>query len=365
MHVLHLIDGLGLGGAERMLVDTANASAKDGHRVSVCVTRDNVSLALDLAPGIELVVLRRRRRFALRPLLRLAAFIRAHNVDVLHVHMRSSLLLALLMRTTKLIRIPIVFHDHYGTIETDTAVPAWFRIGGHYIDQYVGVHQRLTDWAIKAGVPAARAHTIENRLDLDRLRKASTTDLDVGFDGLVGALVATVRRPKGIEIAITALALCSSAKHIRVLVIGTEPDPTYASECRELVQRLGLQDRVVFVGARTDVPEILRSVDFGLLSSHTESGPLVLIEYLAAGLPIVSTRVGDIGRKLDELGVEGFVAANDSTELSKAIDQLVELPADARRERASFGQQILTSQWDIQNVMHRWYRIYETAMRTT
>lgn len=366
MHIVHVIDGLGLGGAERMLVDIANATLHDGHRVTVCVTRDNTLLRSALANGIEVVVLARRRRFDLAPVMRLARWIRANRVDVLHVHMRSSLSFMLALRSLHLVRTPIVFHDHYGTIETDSSVPRWFRVGRRMIDQYVGVYERLTEWAVGAGVDRARAMTIPNALDLTRLRGSKPVDVRTAFavqdQDLVAILVATVRRDKGLEILIRALARTRSRERLRVLVVGSEPDAAYSTECRALVRQLDLESVVSFVGPRTDVPGLLLGADLGLLSSHTESGPLVLIEYLAARLPIVSTLVGNIGRDLHVRGVPGFVPPGDADAFAGAVDALVSLDHAARRARGERGTELLTESWNIRGAMPAWYLAYSRAI---
>lgn len=365
LHVLHVIDGLGLGGAERMLVDIANRTVADGHRVSVCVTRDNVTLAPELDPRIHLLVLARRSRVSPRELLRLARFIRAERVDVIHAHMRSNLAFVLQLRMTRAIRTPIVFHDHYGTIEVDTSVPAWFRIGHRFVAQYVGVYDKLTEWARSAGMDVSRSSTIPNALDLTRFAGAAVSGIrsELGIESTVLAvMVATLRPDKGIETLLEAVARTSAREHIRVIVAGTDGETAYAANCKRRCAELGLDETVTFLGGRTDVPNLLPAADVGLLTSHTESGPLVLIEYLAAGLPIVSTRVGDIGRRLAERGVPGFVAPGDVAAFARELDALVALTPEARRARGELGRAILVENWDIRGVMPRWYGVYRNAI---
>jgi glycosyltransferase involved in cell wall biosynthesis len=70
-------------------------------------------------------------------------------------------------------------------------------------------------------------------------------------------------------------------------------DEAYAKACLALRDELGLRERVLFLGSRADIVELLAGADFAVLCSKTESGPLALVEYAASGLPFVSTRVGD------------------------------------------------------------------------
>jgi glycosyltransferase involved in cell wall biosynthesis len=366
MHVLHIIDTLGLGGAERMLVDLANATVSDGHQVSVCVTRSETTLAPELDRKIALLVLDRRRRFSPSASLRLAAWVRKQGIDVVHVHMRHTLAFVLSLRVIGALRIPIVFHDHYGTIEVDTTVPLWFRLGHRLVDHYVGVYERLSEWATDAGIPRERTTTIGNVLDLRRLGSAQNSKLreELGAPNSVplGVIVATLRRDKGIEVLIDAVARSRHRDHVRIAIVGATGDAAYATSLRTSVSRHGLDSVVTFVGARTDVPELLAGADFAVLSSHTESGPLVLIEYLAARLPLVSTLVGDIGRRLAALGVPGFVAPGDPPAFANALDALLDLPISERCDRGEIGRRALVNGWDIRAVMPRWYRVYRMAI---
>lgn len=366
MHVLHLIDGLGLGGAERMLVDIANQTAADGHRVSVCVTRTDLTLRHELSPAIEVLVLGRTNRISPVALARLAGYIRARRVDVVHVHLRSNLAFLAPLRAAHLVRAPIVFHDHYGTIEVDTEIPAWFRIARRYIEVYVGVYQRLVEWAVAAGVPPARAVTIPNALDLARLESSPSAtfiaDLKLERPKLVIIAVATLRPDKALEVLLDAVARSRHRDEFVVLSIGTEPNADYAEALRVRARTLGLDETMRFVGGRTDVPQVLRTADAAILTSKTESGPLVLIEYLAAKLPIVSTRVGDIGRRLASAGVPGFVEAGDVDAIVRELDALVELTPDERRARGELGRQKLAESFDLRVVMPRWYDAYRAAI---
>ena len=102
---------------------------------------------------------------------RLHAWARAQKADVVHVHLRSSLTLVLALRAFGGLRIPIVFHDHYGTIEEDKRTPRWFRVGHRLVGHYVGVSDDLRDWARTAGMPVAKTSTIANALDLSPPRQ--------------------------------------------------------------------------------------------------------------------------------------------------------------------------------------------------
>lgn len=363
MRIVHVIDSLGRGGAERMLVDLANAAAGDGHDVAVCLTRTGGPLVAELARGIEVLVLDRTSRVAIRASWRLARWLRARRPDVLHVHMRSSLQYVLALRAFARVRAPIVFHDHYGRIEIDAHVPAWFRIGQRWIARYVGVHDQLRDWARAAGMSDERAVTIPNAIDLERIRRAVPFDLrgelHLPADARIAVVVASFKSEKGIDIAIRAMReLVGSGWHL--VIIGGGVESEYGRACTALVRDLGLERVVHIIGGRDDVPALLRSSDAGVLTSHSESGPLVLLEYLAAGLPIVATRVGNIGHRLAALDVPAFVAPSDSSAVAFCLAELAALSSAGRAERVARGHAAL-AEWRFASTMQRWYEVYSAA----
>jgi glycosyltransferase involved in cell wall biosynthesis len=328
------------------------------------VTGAVADLGSDLDPAIRLVLLRRARRVTPVAFGQLARL--ARDVDVVHAHMRSNAALVAMLRAVRLIRAPLVFHDHFGSIERDRSVPRWFRFGRRQISKYVGVYAQLAEWAIAAGMPPDRVTTIPNALDLRRLVAAEPHDLrgELGLsrDPCLAVLVASLRRDKGIEVLLDAVAH-AAVDRLHVAIAGGDGEPAYAAEMRARAGSLGIADRVSFLGSRRDVPALLRGADIGLLSSHTESGPLVLIEYLAANLPIVATRVGDIGRHLAEHGVEGFVAAGDSAAFARELEIVVRLSSEARRTRGRAHRGLVDERWNLEAVMPRWYAVYADAMR--
>jgi glycosyltransferase involved in cell wall biosynthesis len=219
-------------------------------------------------------------------------------------------------------------------------------------------------WARAAGIDDARVSVIPNALDLQPFRAAEPADLrsELGIDAQtpLGIVVGNLRAQKGIDVLLDAMSRTKSpmAASAALAVVGRDgDDPNYVELCRRAAARLG--NRVRFLGARTDVPRLLRAADFAVIPSRYESGPLTLIEAMAAGLPVVGTRVGDIGIRAAALGVDGLVAPGDSNALAAAIDTLLGLPLEARRARGRISQSVAFDQFDIGTVMTRWYDLYQ------
>ncbi|MGH9365060.1 MAG: glycosyltransferase, partial [Thermoanaerobaculia bacterium] len=119
---------------------------------------------------------------------------------------------------------------------------------------------------------------------------------------------------------------------------------------------------VLFLGERYDAASLMRGVDFALVPSRSESGPLVLIEYLANGVPFVCTKVGGISERVSAVGVPEFVEPNDPAALADAMDRLLRLDTDQRRLRGGVGHEIAAAHFDVLQARRRWYAVYASAL---
>lgn len=367
MHVMHVIDGLAIGGAERMLVDIANQTSIDDIGVSVCVTRSDRTLARELRGGIPIAALDRASTFDPNGFKRFAALLRMRKVDLFHAHGFSTFAFLAVAKLLGLARAPIILHDHYGNIEFDRPVPPWFQVWGKaQLERYVGVYRKLALWAQAAGVPARKIEVIENALDLSRfgtgIRLNIRRELGIPADVAVGVALGNFRFEKGYDVLIEAIAMSACRERMRVVCVGGPRDRAYYDACRARVAALGLDRHVIFLGERADALHILRGADFALLPSRSESGPLALIEYMASGLPFVATRVGAIGQRVAELGVPECVPAGDARSLAHALDCLVALSPSERQARGRLGQAIALRHFDIAKTMPRWYELYSAVL---
>jgi len=89
---MHVIDSLAPGGSERMAVEIANASDKKKYRVSVCVTRSDITLSTQLNPDVGFLALERKRKFDPNKQKHFHSFLDQQRVNLLHIHGWSSLL---------------------------------------------------------------------------------------------------------------------------------------------------------------------------------------------------------------------------------------------------------------------------------
>jgi glycosyltransferase involved in cell wall biosynthesis len=142
----------------------------------------------------------------------------------------------------------------------------------------------------------------------------------------------------------------------RLVLVGTGPlGPRLHAE----TERLGLADRVRFLGRRTDIPDVLAAMDAFVLSSDFEGNPVSLMEAMSAGLPVISTAVGGVPELLQS-GKEGFlVQPGDVLAIANAMVSLLHNP-DARRSMGAAGSMRAQQNFDVATMVGAYEGFYES-----
>ena len=361
MKILQLVDTLSYGGRERVLVELANELAERGHAVQVCVTRRVTDMCAELDRRIEWRALHRRATFDPGPLLALARWIRGSGVELVQAHGYRTFALAAFLRALGLLRLPVIYHEHHGAAAQRSA-PLWLRRWGRrHVARYVAVHADQLAWAERAGIAPARTRVLPNAIDLTRFDRAARkldlrAELGIASGDSLAITVSTIRPEKGIDLLIEALGAAEGLPPTTVVVVGEPVDRRFAERCREQARALPPGRRIVWAGARRDVPALLAAADFALMPSRVESGPLASIEALAAGLALVSFDVGSVAAQAKEAGVPGFVPAADVDPFAAELRTLALASPELRARRGALGRRWVRGNHSLARTVDRWKR---------
>ncbi|TMP86565.1 DUF3492 domain-containing protein [Pseudoalteromonas ruthenica] len=232
-------------------------------------------------------------------------------------------------------------------------------------DSIVALYEGNRQRQIKDGAPADKTGVIVNGISMERFSEAYAKRPQQApkVAGLIGRVVPI----KDIKTFIRAIRVAlNSEPELQGWIIGpTEEDPSYVRECELLVNSLGLQDNVLFLGMQ-NVAEILPKLGVCMLTSISEAQPLVLLEAMAAGIPCVASEVGSCREILEgmnehdqQLGRCGYVTnIADPNQASEALLALLE--DDQRwRQMGDNGYRRVQAYYQEHTMYERYQTLYE------
>jgi glycosyltransferase involved in cell wall biosynthesis len=348
--VLHLVDTLEPGGAERVAVNLVNHLSRERFRPFLGTTRREGPLAAEVRADVGRLALNRTRTLDLGALRRLLAFVRENDITILHAH-ASALFFAQLAAMMSP-PLKVIWHDHFGRYLHEQR-PVW--LWGPPVRRaaaVVAVNEDLARWS-RERLGADPVVYLPNFVS--ESPEAPVPDLP-GQLGLRVVCVANLRAQKDHPNLLLAFArVLRDEPEARLLLAGAGVEMDYAARVRKEAAPLG--DHVVFLGSRPDVPALLRACDVGVLASASEGFPLSLLEYGRAGLPAIATRVGQCAEVLDDGEVGVLVPPGDPDSLAWAILALLRDPA----RRAALGERLerrVRERYSAAAVMERLEAVY-------
>ena len=358
--IAFLIDGLSMGGAERLMVPILKHLSRAHFDPYVCAmqSKDGNLMADEIrALGVPVECLNIKHLRELKAIPRLTTYLKSIRADLVHTQLEAANILGNI--SAKLLRLPSVCTIHVMPsldVKTKTKLHQkveWFTLR-HFCDRVIAVSEEARQYhRTISGAPNGQVKTIYNGIDLttfsnmDSARERSQVRAELGIPPEADVLVtvAVLRPPKGIQFLIRAMpAILASHPNTYYLVVGSG---SHRDALVEEVSRAGVNERVVFAGMRKDVPRLLASSDIFVLPTLTEALPTVLAEAMAARLPLIASRVGGIPEMVTE-GQNGFlIEPEDQESLSRACIRLLK-NQEERAEMGAEGWKIVNQKFSIQ-----------------
>lgn len=296
---------------------------------------------------------------------RLRRFLRRKRVEILHTHLFDPSVTGLIAGT--LAQTPHrVMTRHYSDYHTRIN-KKWHvrldRLCTTLSHRVIAVSQHTAEGMIEdEGAPPEKLRVILNGVDFNRL-KLSTPDAPDKLrrqfapnNELLLLQVARLHPEKGHEYLFRALPLIEReiGRKVRLLLAGVGP---FEAEYQKQVRNLGVEQNVVFLGFRRDVPDLMSAADIFVLPSVAEAFGLVLTESLYLSTPVVAARTGGIPEIIQD-GVDGLLVEPASPEsLAAAISRLAN-DADLYQEMAGAGREKVLRQFGFEQMVRSYEKIY-------
>lgn len=322
LNIVHVIDQLNIGGTENVLVTLCNILSRHGHNVSVVTTVTEGPLVTALDKGINVINIARKSKWHLPSMRRLVTVVK--QFDVIHVH--SSYNLRYLFVAAKLFRLkkPVFFHEHFGDIEIDASV-AWHHRFIYPKTVMICVSRKIYEWAGKnLQMPKGSLFVLPNIV----LKKPGLPARKPVGNVLEILVVSNIRPTKNIEFAVELLSKLKQVRPCRLTIIGQKAGEEYYHKITLLIAELGVDNDITMLHNISDIQPLLHKFDIALHTAKSESGPLVLIEYLAQNLPFVTYNTGETVLQIRD-ALPGCIAHTfNANEWMERVDSLLTTPAD-------------------------------------
>jgi L-malate glycosyltransferase len=357
--VLLMTNTLEVGGSERqfaMLMESLNRDQFDVHagclrRIGGLVAR--VGEIPEFPPGGRLWGIQ-----AQRAQLALVRHMRRHGVDVAHAFDFYTNLM--LIPAARLAGVPVIgSHRQLGDLLTRAQfkVQYWmFR----WCDRVVCNSRAAADALIAAGLPDEKLAIIPNGLAEQAFAEhapALPREPGVVRIGMIARMNSAVKNHPAFLQAAARLVKQHAA--VEFVLVGDGP---LRLGLEALAAELGIADKVLFAGERHDIPAMLASLDVSVLISSSESLSNVILESMAAGVPVVATQVGGNPELVKDGETGTLVPAGDEARLVEALAQLIR-DAEARRRYAVRSREFARANFHIIEVCRRFESLYSSLSR--
>jgi glycosyltransferase involved in cell wall biosynthesis len=222
-----------------------------------------------------------------------------------------------------------------------------------------------TDTLKRDGVDRNKIVCIYNGLSLSRFnlpantRELMRSKLGLSKSDFAWVKVANLVGYKGHIDLLQAFAEFSNSFSARLFLVGR--DRGAQSDIEVMVSKLGIASRVVFLGDRSDVPEILSAMDGYVMASHTEGFSNAILEAMAARMPIVATNVGGNAEALQdgELGI--LVEPHNHIALANAMQQIMD-NKELRQRLAFAAEQTVREKYSVKSMVDSYLKLYQHGL---
>lgn len=361
--VLHVMQ---VAGAEVLVAETIRRLRGKIDPAVLCLDDVGVIGERLRQEGVPVIELHRKPGLDLAVPRRMASVVNRLALDVLHAHQYTPFFYSALSKPLLKRRTHLMFTEH-GRHFPDT-VSSKRRLINRYVlsrcaDEINGVSQFSVDSLARIdGFDGQPMTVIPNGIDLWRYGQGTQSEAQVriGLDPWRRYIACVARFHPIKDHAMLLRAFARTARAVADVDLLLAGDGPLRPELEAQTRALGLDDRVRFLGVRSDVPDVLLAADVFALTSIAEAASITLLEAMATGVPVVVTNVGG-NPELVQDGVQGVLVPRGDAEAT--AEAFVSLLTDQVRARqlGSAGRQRVEKHYQLDTTIQAYYDRYIAA----
>ncbi len=333
INILYCIEYLSNAGTEKQLITLINA-LKNEQKIEphlcclrkTCIESHNKTEAERLynkidCPKIQLDFTSFRKLNNLSKIVQLIQFIKQHDINIIQTYFQCPTIMAVLAgKLSGINHIIACFRDmgFWRHNECDLKVRMFYKMCTYYIANSYAVRKTF----IKSYyLSKKRFSVIYNGIDLEHYSKSLKFKHDKRSKHHVVIVSNLNREVKRVDVFLKAAAYV--LKHNKNVLFSIVGEGSLKEKLVMLAKKLNIYEKVQFLGLIKDIPEMLSKCDIGVISSDSEGFSNSVLEYMAAGLPVIATAVGG-NKEIIKHGENGYlVKKGDYIDLGNRIEQLI------------------------------------------
>ncbi len=367
VNILYILLSLEVGGLENGVINLINYAHDPRFRHVICclrrrgdmesrIRKKNVSIHCMDSKGDEVSL----------P-FRLAALMRKERINLVRCMNAEAFFYGFV--AAKLARTPVIFYSNGGRSFPEKKHRVWVeRLFSHLTDQVTVNSDNLkTEMISQIGINPGKIVVLDNGVDTKKFDSRRFPDSGkllkslglTGEEKIIGT-VGRLSRQKDHKTLLAAFAKANRSIPLsRLVIVG---DGVLQNELEDFASKLSIRDKVLFLGARNDTPELYSVMNVFVLSSFTESFPNVILEAMSSSLPVIATDVGASRRIVTE-GETGFVTpVGDVDYVSQRLQYLLQTPEKAVK-MGQLGRKRVEENYSMDSMVERYESCYWRHLR--
>ena len=376
-NILYIIDNLEFGGGERVFLQIINRLCRDNYKVTVACMSEGIFMERIKGSDASIIPVDMSNKFNFKVILQLVNLMKERNIDIVHSQGARADFFARL--SAKLAGVPIVVSTVPMPVEGFDVNPikkfiyiALNRFSERFVDRFMVVSDALREMMIENHkIESQRVVKIYNGIEIDeyridyneevvvhgksRLREEIGFKNDVPVIGVIGRLV----WQKGFDYFIDTIPdLLKKFKGARFLIVG---EGELEEELKRKGKRLELEDKLFFTGFRSDIKDVLASIDIFVMPSLLEGLPMILLEAMAMGKPIVATDIDGINEVLEDGKTGLLVPPKDTKALMDSIIDLL-VHSDKAHQMGINARMVVEERFGVDIMVKKVEEVYEELL---
>lgn len=369
--VLHLVEHFHVGGLEKVITQLLTYAPQQINP-GICVLGYSGYFAEQVErSGLSITHLNNGNRFnrknfrlSIKLMTQIFSLLLRTRPDVVHCHDMAGWYFGTIASMLVPKRIPIVYTRHGSFSGLTRTIRYKAKILSKFTDRIIAVSEDVkNEWISKINISPVKINTVLNGVDTDLFSKRSNPDLkkELGLtdQNFITGTVTRFFAVKNIEMQIEMVSRLKTQipelRHIIVAPIGER-----GKKFKDIIKKRGLDKYIILAGYREDVPDMLSLFDIFILTSLSEGTPVSILEAMASGTPVISSRVGGIP-KLVSNGQNGFLF--DVDDLDGLCDNIYRLRNNSElRNTLSRNSRKAAENFSIKNTCKHYEKIYNEIL---